>query len=219
MKVGFLTKPDKLGVDEAVQYTQRKFENVTVWYGEINDTIPADLHDQDLDLLISYLSPWIIPGEILEKTKLWNINYHPGPPGYPGIGCYNFAIYNSETQFGVTAHIMNPEVDTGKIFQVLRFPMGNDETVESLMKKTYLKQLDLYKQTIDYIIRYNSLPHCDEMWTRKPYNRHELEDLATISPSMSSAEITLRIRSTYYPGKPGPFIEINGNRFEYNPDR
>ena len=59
----------------------------------------------------------------------------------------------------------------------------------------------------------------DETWQRKPYRRNKLEDLATISKNMSKQEINKRIRATYYPGKPAPFIDIYGYRFEYNTDR
>ena len=32
-------------------------------------------------------------------------------------------------------------------------------------------------------------------------------------------EILKRIRSTYYPGYPGPYFIINDRKFEYNPKR
>ena len=157
--------------------------------------------------------------EILEKTKKWNINFHPGPPEYPGIGCFNFAIFDKAKQFGSTAHIMNPQVDTGKIIGVKRFSINNDETVKSLSDKTYSSQLFLYKEILEYIVLHNRLPVCEEKWKRKPFKRKELEKLATINPSMREDEINERIRATYYPGKPAPFIEIFGHKFEYNPDR
>ena len=70
-----------------------------------------------------------------------------------------------------------------------------------------------------YVVANDSLPKSDETWTRKPYKRSELEDLATIKTSMSKREIDKRIRATYYPGKPAPFMDLYGYRFEYNPDR
>ena len=33
---------------------------------------------------------------------------------------------------------------------------------------------------------------------------------------MTMKEIDKRIRATYFPGKPAPFININGKKFEYN---
>ena len=114
---------------------------------------------------------------------------------------------------------MEPEVDTGELIGVKRFSMAEEETVESLSLKTYSALLSLYKDIINYVVANDSLPHSGDTWKRRPYNRNELEDLATIKTNMSEQEIEKRIRATYYHGKPAPFIEIYGHKFEYNPDR
>ena len=219
MKICILTKKEKPGVKEAISFTKSFIDDCDVFFGEINDPFPEDIKKNHFDILISYISPWIVPMEILKKTKKWNINFHPGPPEYPGIGCFNFALFDKAKQFGATAHIMNPQVDTGEIIGVKRFSINNDETVKSLSNKTYNSQLVLYKEVLEYIVLHNRLPICEESWKRKPFKRKELEQLATINLSMEKDEINERIRAAYYPGKPAPFIEIYGHRFEYNPDR
>ena len=219
MKICFLTKIEKSGVKEAIAYTEKITKDIDVFHGDSTDPFPAKATKENYDLFISYISPWIVPKAVLDKTKRWNVNFHPGPPEYPGIGCLNFAIYDSAKHFGATAHIMEPKVDTGKIIGVKRFSMTEKETVETLSKKTYEAQLSLYKDIIDYIMVNNCLPKCDETWKRKPFKRSELEDLATINMKMTEKEIKKRIRATYFRGKPAPFIELHGHRFEYNPDR
>ncbi len=219
MKICFLTKIEKSGVKEAIAHTEKITKNIDVFHGDSTDPFPAKATKENYDLFISYLSPWIVPKTVLNNTKKWNFNFHPGPPEYPGIGCFNFAIFNSEKQFGATAHIMELKVDTGKIIGVKRFSMTEEETVRTLSIKTYSALLSLYKDIISYVMDNNSLPHSDETWVRKPYKRSELENLATIKINMSEDEIEKRIRATYYPEKPAPFIEIGGYKFEYNPDR
>ena len=219
MKVCFLTKFEKPGVEDAISYTKLITKNLNVFHGISSELFPAKVREEQYDLLISYISPWIVPKAVLDKTKGWSINFHPGPPEYPGIGCFNFAIFDSAKQFGVTAHIMESKVDTGKIIGVKRFSMAEKETVESLSLKTYSALLSLYKNIISFVVNNNSLPESSETWKRKPYKRSELEQLATIKTNMSEEEIIKIIRSTYYPGKPAPFIELHGNKFEYNPDR
>ena len=54
---------------------------------------------------------------------------------------------------------MDPSVDTGKIIGVERFPMMQEETVESLSLKTYSALLTLYKNIMDHII------NCDFYFT------------------------------------------------------
>ena len=56
---------------------------------------PSQITEKKYDLLISYISTWIVPKAVLAKTKRWNINFHPGSLEYPGIGCFNFAIFDS----------------------------------------------------------------------------------------------------------------------------
>jgi len=219
MKICFLTKIEKSGVKEAIGFIENKTKDIDVFHGDSATPFPTKATIEDYDLLISYISPWIVPKAVLDKTKRWNINFHPGPPEYPGIGCFNFAIYDSAIQFGATAHIMNPTVDTGKIIGVKRFSMSNNETVESLSIKTYEAQLVLFNKIMQYIFSNDCLPKCNETWQRKPFKRSELEELATIKMNMSKQEIDKRIKATYYPGKPAPFFELHRHKFEYNPDR
>ena len=219
MKICFLTKKEKPGVKEAISFTKNITKTIDVFDGDSSTPLPLEIINEKYDLLISYISPWIIPNKVLSNTKKWNINFHPGPPEYPGIGCFNFAIYASAKQFGATAHIMESKVDTGKIIGVKHFSMTEKETVESLSIKTYSAQLALYKDILKYIEINDSLPEANENWKRKPYKRKELEQLATIDPNMTQTEIDKRIRATYYPGKPAPFVRLGEYKFEYNPDR
>ena len=219
MKICFLTKKEKPGVKEALIATKNVMKNIDIFDGDLDSSFPEKVMAEDYDILISYISPWIVPKSVLDKIKKWSINFHPGPPEYPGVGCFNFAIYDSAKQFGATAHVMESKVDTGEIIGVKRFAMAKEETVESLSIKTYSTQLSLYNEIIKYIRVNDSLPECDEKWKRKPFKRSELEQLATISTNMNQEEIDKRIRATYYPDKPAPFIELAGYKFEYNPER
>ena len=77
----------------------------------------------------------------------------------------------------------------------------------------------MFDNLVEYIIKYDSLPKCTEKWLRNPYKRSELEELSTITINMTEAEIDKRIKSTYFPGKPAPYISFKNRKFEYNPDR
>ena len=219
MKTCFLAKKEKYGVKEAVSLTKKLTKDLDIFYGDPKDSFPHEIMSKNYDILISYISPWIIPKQILRKTKKWNLNFHPGSPEYPGTGCFNFAIYDNAIEFGSTAHIMESKVDTGKIIGVERFKMSSVETVDSLSIKTYKSQLRLYENIIRFIFKSNELPVSNEKWKRKPFKRVELEKLATIEKSFDKTEVEQRIRATYYKGKPSPFIKLFGYKFEYNPDR
>jgi methionyl-tRNA formyltransferase len=169
------------------------------------------------DYLISYISPWVIHKRLLDIVQIAAINFHPGPPEYPGIGCTNFALYDGAGSFGITVHHMLPKVDTGKIIMVKRFPIAENETVWTLSQKCYAyifaafcEMLPLFKSGWDFP-RYKDEEV--ETWTREPYTRKQLDELCVITEDMSDEEVARRVRATTFPGMSGAFIEKGGRKF------
>ncbi|NQT06207.1 MAG: hypothetical protein HQ575_01555 [Candidatus Omnitrophica bacterium] len=218
MKVTLFTKPEKYTVKEVIEYLKRHSEKLTIYPGGVKDPFPKQPYNESPDIIISYLSPWIIPSKILKRTKLWNINFHPGPPEYPGIGCFNFAVYNNEKTYGVTAHIMDKKVDTGKIISVKRFRLLESDSIYNLSMKSYDEMFSAFLDVMNFVLDRKELPHCTEKWKRKPYKRNDLEALCKISPRMSKKEIAKRIKASTYPDMPGAYIDLSGYRFEHDPD-
>ena len=195
----------------AQNYIKKNFKDHVIIEGENNDPLPNI--DWTCDYLISFLSPWIIPKQILTKAK-YAINFHPAPPQYPGTGCYNFAIYHQQTEYGATCHHMATKVDTGKIINVKFFPLYPQDTVYTLKNRTMDKMIQLFYEIADIIKNNQLLPSSDLQWLRTPYKRKELVELCKITADMSDQEIALRIQATYFPGaKDLPFIEIAGKKF------
>lgn len=219
MKVTLFVKEEKATVREVLGYAKTHFADISIYQGKMGDPFPKKAINESPDILISYISPWIIPKEVLNRTKLWNMNFHPGPPEYPGIGCFNFAIYHGKEEYGVTAHLMEAKVDTGKIIGVKRFPLLNSDSVFSLSIKSYGYMFQLFLEIMDFIISKKTLPESSESWKVKPYKREELEELCKIPLDATQEEVQKRIRATSYPGMPGAYIEFENVRFEYNPDR
>lgn len=219
MKIALFVKKNKPTVDDVIEYSRKHFDSVKIYQGTTKDTFPTQALDESSDILISYLSSWIIPGSLLSKTKLWNINFHPGPPEYPGIGCFNFAIYNNERTYGVTSHLMCEKVDSGKIIGVKKFPLSKSDSVYTLSLKSYKHMLSLFFKVMDFILKKNKLPNCNETWKRRAYTRKGLEALCKIRPNMAKREIKRRIKATTYPDMPGAYMDISGYRFQYDSSR
>src|SRR6185437_15667453 len=79
-------------------------------------TIKDDPPLEPFDLGISYCYPRKITEPLLSMPKKGFVNYHPGPlPKYKGPHQYLEAIKNKETHWGVTAHFMDENYDTGQI--------------------------------------------------------------------------------------------------------
>lgn len=71
--------------------------------------------------LISFLSAFVVPSEILKCLTLTPYNIHPGPPERPGLFPDAFAAIQGAREFGVTVHEMTYQVDAGPIVDVKRF--------------------------------------------------------------------------------------------------
>ena len=87
---------------------------------------------------------------------------------FPGIGCFNFAIFNSAEKFGATAHIMEPKVDTGKIIDVEYFSIDAEkENVETLSIKTYNALLILYRRVFEYVFKKSKIARMQRKMEKK----------------------------------------------------
>ncbi|MGD8326370.1 MAG: formyltransferase family protein [Sphingomonadales bacterium] len=73
--------------------------------------------------LISFLSAFVVPQDVLKRLTLTPYNVHPGPPERPGLFPDAFAAIQGAREFGVTVHEMTCRVDAGLIVDVKRFAL------------------------------------------------------------------------------------------------
>lgn len=208
---------DDFYFQRALEFIRLNFSDVTVVLGLPGEPFPKEYLDWEGDYVLSYLCPWVVPAKLLENAHKAAINFHPGPPNYPGTGCTNFALYNEEKEYGVTCHHMASQVDSGRVIAVSRFPVFPSDTVFSLTQRCYSYMLTLFYEVMTRIILNEPLPESDEVWTRKAYRLKDLNALKRIELDMPPEEIRRRIRAVTYPGYPGAYVEIDGKRFEYMP--
>jgi methionyl-tRNA formyltransferase len=193
------------------------FAPVSSHLGTWGDPLPDSVKQWRGEYIVSYLSRWVVPDDVLRQARVAAINFHPAPPEYPGIGCTNFALYDGVEQYGVTCHHMARRVDTGDIIAVNRFPVFEGDDVASLLHRTYAYQLVLFYEIAAYMIPGSPLPRSAERWTRRPYTRKEFDELRRITPEMSHDEVRRRVRATTY-GPWKPFLDLHGVPFELKED-
>lgn len=198
LKVLYIGKVENFYSKVAADFIRLHFEDPYIVFSNKSDPFPGELYNWKGDLLISFLAQWIIPNQLLANADLAAINFHPGTPTYPGIGCTNFAIYNDEKEFGVTSHHMLSRVDTGSIIAVRRFPIFNTDTVYSITQRCYVEMLHLFFEIISGTLQGKNFPESKEIWTRKPYKRKDLNELCELRPGMTDEEIKKRIKATTY---------------------
>jgi methionyl-tRNA formyltransferase len=185
--------------------------DVMSFRGQFGDAFP-DLPDVAPRLILSFLSPWILPQQLLDRAGL-ALNFHPGSCDYPGIGCYNFALYERASHYGPVCHHMAARVDTGAVVSERLFATRPDDTVETLKLRTMETMIELIGEVVRQIASGGALPVSPRQWTRRPFRRAELDELGRVACDMPTDEVQRRVRAMEYPGYPGAFIELGGHRF------
>ena len=177
----------------------------------------------EIDWVISFLSQWIIPPQILKWAKKGAINFHPGPPEYPGTGCYNFAIWDKAEHYGATCHFMAEKVDTGGIIAFKEFPLYGTETVLQLKQKTMVVMTEMFFEVMDKILKRITL-YDDHDWCVKPTTRKDLQKLCCLNGELdefakgNEEPLARVLRATYFPNAlDAPYITVNGKKWRLEP--
>lgn len=211
--------------DLAKKYLENNFERITYRCGEsLADDYAYQSQYESLepDWIVSFLSPWILPPHILKEATIGAINFHPGPPEYPGIGCYNFAIWEDAEFYGVTCHFMIKKVDAGPIIKTIGFPLIGNETVEILRQKSMMYLLILFYEIMGKIWLGQELKPDGVQWSRKALTRKDLQELCCGNrlfwDSLEFENIEKYLRATYFPeARDPPYIEVNGRKWRLEP--
>lgn len=212
-RILFFRKKDNQFAQRAEDFVRKHFQQPLIFAGGKNDKLPGEVLNWKGDLLVSFISSWIYPEQLLSNAAFAAINFHPGSPEYPGTGCTNFAIYNDAKEYGVTCHHMIAGVDSGKIIVVKRFPLKTGDTVYSVTQHCYKLIEETFYEIMNLILQGKPLPVTNEQWKRKPYTRKQLDELCTITPDMTEEEIRKRIKATTYK-TPWAFTKIGDHIFK-----
>lgn len=179
------------------------------------DEAISKLKNQELkfDLGISMLFWRKLKDEFISIPKFGTINFHPAPlPDYKGTAGYNLAILDGLETWGMTAHYVDENIDTGEIIEVLKFPICKEtETVKSLEASSQEYLFELFKKTVDKIStsktsRLDTVPNIGGTYV----SRAEMEQMKEIKPG---DDIARKIRAFWFPPYDGAYITIDGNKY------
>lgn len=216
MNLLFLRRADCDHSDKAERYLRQLFLNVTVVCStRIGDKLPDEVANGTFDALFAFRSHIIVPKSLIERTRVC-LNFHPGPPERPGIGCVNFALYEGDEQYGSTCHYIVEEIDAGPIVSVSRFPIDRTDDVASLLARSYDYLLCQLYDVAPVVASGMKPASCPARWTRKATRKKDLDTLMTIRADASQDEIGRIVRATTF-GDFGPWITIDGDRYRITP--
>ena len=95
----------------------------------------------DFIVLAGFLT--VVPLEVIDRYHGRIVNVHPsllpkyGGKGMWGMNVYRAVIANGETESGITVHLVDNGVDTGKTIAQFRCPIEPDTSPEALAQKIH----------------------------------------------------------------------------------
>ncbi|MGH3927738.1 MAG: methionyl-tRNA formyltransferase, partial [Pseudonocardiaceae bacterium] len=94
-----------------------------------DDELMSRLKEIGPDIIVANNWRTWIPPEIFTLPRHGTLNVHDSLlPAYAGFSPLIWALINGETEVGVTAHLMNPELDAGDIVLQRSVPVGPTDT-------------------------------------------------------------------------------------------
>jgi methionyl-tRNA formyltransferase len=140
------------------------------------------LRDLNADALVVASYGQILSQSVLDSTVRGGINLHGSIlPEYRGAAPIQRCILEGKTETGITLMQMDKGMDTGDIIEIVRTPIGPDETYGELQEKLSRIAADLAVQWMPRIVTGD--------YPREPQN----SDFATLAPKISKEEAGLNV--------------------------
>lgn len=141
------TRPQKLTKHQAekkqLPYFQKDFAQVC---GDIRK-------EEGRILLLSIINPRILPADILEKENILALNIHQALlPRYKGRNAEAWAIYNGDTEAGITWHKMLAKVDAGEILALRKIPITEETTSYRLFREQLTAAYESFREFMPLVL-------------------------------------------------------------------
>ncbi|MBG6064651.1 MULTISPECIES: methionyl-tRNA formyltransferase [Micromonospora] len=102
-----------------------------------DDDLLVPLEKADPDVIVATNWRTWIPPQIFELPRRGTLNVHDSLlPAYAGFSPLIWALINGEKEVGVTAHMMDAELDAGNVVLQRSVPVGPRDTTTDLFHKT-----------------------------------------------------------------------------------
>jgi methionyl-tRNA formyltransferase len=145
--------------------------------------------------LIAFVTPVIVPKAILDQIGYGAVNFHPGPPSYPGWAPAHFALYDQADEFGATVHVMVEKVDAGPIIDLALFPLPPDTSVFGLEGMAYARLAFLFWRMARELACDRALPPPMPVeWSHRKRSRGNYLSMCEIPLDISKNEFDRRMR-------------------------
>jgi natural product biosynthesis luciferase-like monooxygenase protein len=175
-------------------------------YISLDSEYAAELAESPFDYLFSITHLEVIPEPVLALPGKISINFHDGPlPGYAGLNAPAWAIMNGEEQYGITWHVITPDVDEGDILLQKTFDIAPDETALSLNTKCFASALDTFPQLLDELLNDRINRKTQIVSERSYFSKYQKPEAACVIDWSKPADVLeAQIRGLNFGAYPNP---------------
>ena len=205
----FVRKKDEKSIKCIKHLETLDFDVSVIWSSKRNEKLPEGIDWMGFDYFFCYRSYFILPKLLIESPKFYSINFHPGSPKYPGSGGINFALYNEDKNFGVTVHLMDEKVDSGKILGTKFFPIFENDNLFNLIDRTHCSLFNLFIEFTTNLRKYGKdyiekklIENRDVIWSGLKRTAEDIDNYQLIDKDIDEIELKKRIRSFNFTNHP-----------------
>ncbi len=191
---------------------------------KMNEKIPLKkITRNKYTYIVCFRSYYILKKNLIKRATHAAINFHPSPPKYRGSGGVNYALFNKEKFFGSTCHIINEKIDAGRIIDFKKIKLSKNDTVESLLKKTYKTSLIQAKRVFKLLFKnQNNLNVMIKMnknvkWSKNISKIKKLNKFYEIDINSSKKQLENKLRATNTKNFK-PYIKLHNKKFYFIDD-
>ena len=211
LEIPAVVAPEEPGDAEPEQRLDQAAERHGLRLARDEDLYSGAVDLTGVDLVLSFLFWKRIRRPLIEAGAIGCLNFHPAPlPDMRGLGGYNLAILEDFAEWGVSAHFVDEDFDTGDLVRVERFPIDRrDETALSLDIRSQERLLGVFRWVIDAALTGAELPRTPQAAGRY-VTREEFERARVIDPEDPPDLTERRIRAYWYPPYDGATLGEGG---------
>jgi methionyl-tRNA formyltransferase len=198
------SEPGELTLDDQrVDLVAERHGMPLVSYEELSESPP-----DGVDVVLSFLFWKRIREPVLSLGRIGCLNFHPAPlPDLRGVGGYNVAVLEGMSEWGVSCHFVDAELDTGDLVEVERFPIdAGTATALSLDLETQERLFELFRRVMRRALAGEELPRTPQGDGRY-VSQEEFEDMRRVRPG---DDLGRKLRAFWYPPWPGAVVDVEG---------
>ncbi len=174
------------------------------------------MKENKCDFLVSLSYDQIFKKDILSLYKNKILNCHAGYlPFYRGRNVLNWALANGEKYFGISTHLIDKGIDTGKIILRSKYKIAVNDTYETILKKAQINCPKVLIKTLNLLFSKKKINYIsqDNLKSRKFYYKKRNKEDEIIDLKLSLEKIHNLIRAISYPG-PEAKLLFNNKKFK-----